>query len=126
MRPQMPARKRWPCLKSALFSYASRSAAFLPALRNELHPDEHPSTFQVSEKSLSEMGFLFFQRNSAFLTNARFSWNLVHPPLVVEVNRPLPCSIAPRTEATPPKLYGDTERVIYWLTEARRWSGENL
>jgi hypothetical protein len=51
----------------------------LPALRNALRPDEHPSTFQVPENSLSGMGFLFFQRISAFLTNARFSWNLVHP-----------------------------------------------
>jgi glycosyltransferase involved in cell wall biosynthesis len=25
--------------------------------------------------------------------------------------------IAPLTEAIPPKLYGGTERVIYWLTE---------
>src|SRR4029077_4805485 len=25
--------------------------------------------------------------------------------------------IAPLTEAVPPKLYGGTERVIYWLTE---------
>src|SRR6266849_1157468 len=30
MRPSMPARKRWPSLKSAVFSYASRSAVFLP------------------------------------------------------------------------------------------------
>src|SRR3954452_5438891 len=25
--------------------------------------------------------------------------------------------VAPLTEAVPPKLYGGTERVIYWLTE---------
>ena len=25
--------------------------------------------------------------------------------------------IAPLTEAIPPKLYGGTERVVYWLTE---------
>ena len=28
--------------------------------------------------------------------------------------------IAPLAEAVPPKLYGGTERVIWWLTEA--WS----
>ena len=25
--------------------------------------------------------------------------------------------VAPLTEAVPPKLYGGTERVVYWLTE---------
>src|ERR1700745_2460087 len=42
MRPSMPARKRWPCLKSALFSYASRSAVFLPP-RCGMHTTLTPS-----------------------------------------------------------------------------------
>ena len=34
--------------------------------------------------------------------------------------------IAPLTEAVPPKLYGGTERVISWLTEALVEAGHEL
>jgi glycosyltransferase involved in cell wall biosynthesis len=34
--------------------------------------------------------------------------------------------IAPLTEAIPPKLYGGTERVIYWLTEELVALGHNV
>jgi glycosyltransferase involved in cell wall biosynthesis len=34
--------------------------------------------------------------------------------------------IAPLTEAVPPKLYGGTERVISWLTEALIEAGHDL
>jgi hypothetical protein len=34
--------------------------------------------------------------------------------------------IAPLTEAVPPKLYGGTERVISWLTEALVEAGHDL
>ena len=34
--------------------------------------------------------------------------------------------IAPLTEAVPPKLYGGTERVISWLTEALVELGHDL
>ena len=43
MRPSMPARKRWPCLNSALFSHASRSGVFLPP-RCGMHTTLTPSS----------------------------------------------------------------------------------
>ena len=34
--------------------------------------------------------------------------------------------VAPLTEAVPPRLYGGTERVVYWLTEELVALAENL
>jgi glycosyltransferase involved in cell wall biosynthesis len=85
---------------------------------------QHETPFPPAQ-SETQAGARWFQWNPLFNPPLRPSWGVCEtffqamPARRRGAEEPLMhiAQIAPLTEAIPPKLYGGTERVIYWLTE---------